>query len=650
MNFIIKPLLVFIFCFSIAFANSQSSETILTIEEEKVSLEDFESIFRKNNRDSAITKESLDEYIELFINFKLKVQEAKSLGLDTNASFIQELSGYRKQLSRPYLTDSDLLDDLVNEAYDRKSQEVKASHILVNCSPNATPEDTLKAYKRIVNLRNRVIGGEDFTTVAKGNGGSDDPSVKDNGGDLGYFTVFQMVYPFEEAAYNTQVGEVSQPVRTRFGYHILKVSDKREARGEIKVAHIMVRSLEKDNMKVEQKIIDRINEIYKELKDGKDFAEMALKYSDDASTSRKGGELPWFGTGKMVEEFENVAFTLNADNNISAPFDTKYGWHIIKWMDYRPVASFDEVKKELKSKVSRDTRADQTKDSFIAKLKEEYNFTHNAKTLKPILSAVDTNLFNGVIDIKKMSKLEKELFSFAGKSYSGLDFYNYLLKGKYKKRDKSPKQEVNDKLNKYMDNEVLRYEDSQLENKHDAFRLLMNEYRDGILLFELTDEKVWSRAVKDTVGLEAYYESNKKNFMWERRADATVYSCKDDIVAKMVRKNLKKGKSADDILSLLNKDSQLNLSIKNGVYTSEDHDALSKLDWQIGLSENTSINGEVVFVDFKEIIEPAPKKLDEAKGMITASYQNYLEEQWIQELRNKYKYTVNTEVLHSLAR
>ncbi|MDP4954392.1 MAG: peptidylprolyl isomerase [Flavobacteriales bacterium] len=364
-------------------AIAQSSDIILTVEDEKVTREDFESIFRKNNRDSVITTASLDEYMELFVNFKLKVREAIELGLDTSSSFQRELLGYRKQLARPYLVDQALLDELIFEAYERQQQEVRASHILIKCDDNASPADTLKAYNKIVELRNRIVNGEDFETVATGKNGSQDPSVRDNKGDLGYFTAFQMVYPFEEAAFTTEVGDISQPLRTRYGYHILKVHDKRDARGEILAAHIMIR-VDENNPTSAQEGEQKINEIYALLQEGNDFAELSTKYSDDPSTAKRGGELPWFGTGKMVEEFEDAAFNLEKNGEISQPFLSPYGWHIVKRIDYKAIPDFKTAKNDIKSKVSRDARAELTKSSFLSKLRAEYQVKLDDKFLKEI--------------------------------------------------------------------------------------------------------------------------------------------------------------------------------------------------------------------------------------------------------------------------
>jgi peptidyl-prolyl cis-trans isomerase SurA len=620
-------------------------EIILTVENEQVTKEDFESIFRKNNRDSVITVQSLDEYMELFINFKLKVREAKDLGMDTVESFVRELDGYRRQLSRPYLTDSDLLDELIKQAYERKKTEVRASHILVKVDPTASPEDTLKAWEKITRLRKQITSGADFTTIAKSKAGSEDPSVQDNGGDLGYFSVFQMVYPFEEAAYTLKVGEVSQPVRTRYGYHLVKVTDRRQARGEVLVAHIMARVADPQ---VQEQVIEaekKIREIHSQLLAGGDFADLALKYSDDKTTSRKGGELPWFGTGKMVQEFEEVSFNI-ATGAISEPFFTQYGWHIVKKLDSKDVPPFEDLQAELKSKVSRDTRADVTKKSFIDKLKLEYKFIEYADELKKVIKAADTSIFEGVIKINDKD-LKNRMMAIDGQVYTVAEFVDYVGLRK-QNRKMLPSEIVKQRYEEWVDEKILGYEDSRLELKHNAFRLLMNEYRDGILLFELTDQKVWSKAVKDTVGLEAFYASHKDQFMWPERAKVRIFQCENEKIAKKVRKLAKKKKSSDVIRAAFNKDSNLTVSVEEGLFTREDKEILRKMQWVKGVAEPVSMDNQTFIIDFQEVLAPQPKALDEARGLITAEYQNYLEKQWIDELRKKYKYQVNKAVLHSI--
>ncbi len=619
---------------------------VLIVDGEPTTLEEFENIFRKNNRDSVITKQSLDEYMELFINFKLKVKAARVLGLDTVTKFKNELDGYRAQLARPYLTDTDVLNDLVREAYEHQQSEIHAQHILVKCEANATPADSLAAFNRIMALRERVTNGEDFNVVARGKDGSDDPSVKDNGGDLGYFTAFQMVYPFEEAAYKTPVGGISMPVRTRYGYHLIKVIDKRPARGEIHAAHIMVKAKQEANGEANAQ--QKIQEIYQKVISKEDtFENLAAKFSDDGSSSKKGGELPWFGTGKMVMEFEDAAFGLAKDGDISSPVKTDFGWHIIKRLGYKQLESFEDQEKKLKNDVSKDGRSEQTRSSFIKKLKKNYNYTLNEKEINSLAAKADSNIYAGKVNVKK-SKMKKVLFTIDGKSTTVKDFNDYMRDRGMNRSALSPSEYLKFQVGKFGEEKLLAYEDGKLEQKHTAFRLLMKEYREGILLFELTDQKVWSRAVKDSAGLAEYYKLNAQKFMWPERAEAVFYTCANAQVAKDLKKMLIGGKDKSEIAGELNKDSQLNLQIEEGIWAKEDRKLFEKTEWKVGMSNDIDDYGQVILIDIKNILLAAPKKLEEAKGMITSDYQTYLEQEWIKELRSKYKYAVNKEVMYSI--
>ena len=618
--------------------------TVLSVDGEPTSLEEFENIFRKNNRDSAISQQSLDEYMELFINFKLKVKEAREAGLDTVKKFITELDGYRNQLARPYLTDTDKLNDLMREAYQNQTQEVRAMHILIKADANATPADTLKAYNKTMAIRERLMKGEDFASLAKAV--SEDPSAKDNGGDLGYFTAFQMVYPFEKAAYDTKVGEVSMPVRTRYGYHLIKVVDKRSARGEIHVAHIVVKP--KSETDGEANAQTKINEIYQKSLSGEStFEDLASKFSDDPTSAKKGGELAWFGTGKMVIEFEDAAYSLKNNGDVSQPFKTSFGWHIVKRLDYKPLPSFESMEKELKNKVSKDSRAEQTRKSFVEKLKKEYAYTIDEAELAKLVEKADSNAFEGKLYVNKKS-LEKPLISMTGLTITVNDFNEHMRTKGRSKPTMSPADFVKTSALKLGEDNLLKLEDARLEEKHTAFRLLMKEYREGILLFEMTDQMVWSKAVKDTAGLAAYYESNKENFKWPERANVIMYTCSSPEIAKKTRKMLNAGKDKSTIAGELNQESQLNLQVQEGVFAREDNALLDKTTWKVGISEDIADNGQIVIVQFKEIIPPTIKKLDEARGMITSEYQTYLEQQWITEMRAEHKYQVNKEVLYTI--
>ena len=632
--------------------NAQKDKTIITINEEPVFKSEFEYVFKKNNEDDTITRQELDEYMELFINYKLKVQEAEDLGMDTVQSFVKELNGYRNQLAAPYLIDTKVNDELIVEAYDRMKFEIRASHILIKVADDALPEDTLAAYQEALNVRNQINGGSNFEKTARLL--SSDPSVKTNSGDLGYFTVFQMVYPFETAAYNTEVGEISMPVRTRFGYHLIKVTDKRPARGEVRVAHIVV--LSNDKMKPEQRenAKMKIYEISVKLDNGDDFALLAKQYSDDKGSAQKGGELPMFGPGKMIAEFENVSYNLENIGDISEPFETQYGWHIVKLLEKRDIGTFEELEPTIKKKLKRDSRGKLSKKAFIAERKKEYNFKEYPKNLEPFYTWVDSSIYYNTWKTKAEWETGNTLFSIAKIKYTQKDFIEYLKMGMAKSKLKKPtnpslRSYVDQKYKLFVDRSVMNYEKAHLEEKYPEFRALMNEYHDGILLFELSDNKVWSRATTDTTGLKEFYESHKNEHMWPERAEASIYKSIDKATADKVLAWVNSGLDNDSIRANVNRDSQLNLVLESGIFTAEDDPVLSEISWSSGISEIKELNGQFVFVNISEIRKPEPKSLDETKGIVISEYQKYLENEWISELRAKYPYEVNKDVLYSIA-
>jgi peptidyl-prolyl cis-trans isomerase SurA len=633
-------------------ANAQKSEdaVLMTIGGNRVTVSEFENVYHKNNtKESAADAKSLNEYVDLFVNFKLKVKEAEELGLDTAKAFREELAGYRKQLAQPYLTDKDVNEKLLQQTYQRLNEDVHAAHILVKVSETALPKDTLEAYAKIMKIRARILKGEDFNKVAGEKGVSDDPSAVENGGDLGYFTALQMVYPFESAAYNTKVGEVSMPVRTRYGYHILKVTDRRKAQGEVLVAHIMIRT--PNNMSADDsvKLYGKMTEIYTKLKAGEKFDELAQQYSDDKSSARKGGELPWFGTGKMPQEFETVAFALKNKGDYSQIMRTKYGWHIIKLLDKKGLASFDEMKNELKSKVTKDSRAQAGRSSLIAKIKTEYKFKENLKARDEFYKIIDTTFFNGNWDAAKAAKFNKPMFNLNDKTYTQTDFANYLAAHQSQRPKSDPKVVIDPMYSQFVDETAIAYEEARLDQKYPEFKALMQEYRDGILLFELTDQKVWSKAVKDTTGAKDFYEKNKNNYMWDERAEATVYTAADAKVAKQLRALLKKKKTEKEILETINKDSQLNLAVETRIFNKGENEFIDK-NWNPGMSEDIedTKNKKVVIVNVEKLLKPTPKLYQDSKGMVTADYQSYLEKEWINSLKKKYAVSIDKTVLATI--
>ncbi len=669
--------------------NGSDDKVVMTVGTEKVPLQEFETILRKNNTNQNIDQQYLDEYADLFIDFKRKVLYAKENKLDTSASFKTELAGYRKQLSRPYLTDQSAEDELVEEAYERMKYEVKASHILISLDANASDEDTLKAYNTINDLRKRILNGVSFSETAKEY--SNDPSAKANGGNLGYFSAFRMVYPFETRAFNTPVGQISEPFRTQFGYHILKVNDKRPNRGEVKVAHIMIEERDDATPKDKESNKEKLQQLLESLESGTSFEEMT-KFSDDKGSAKNNGELPWFGTGQMVSEFEDAAFELKDIGEISKPVKTMYGWHLIKLLDKRDIPSFEDSEQKIKRNIKRDARSNRGVESLIKKIKKDYNLTDfaNLKSRNNSndfyvsrLNSLTLNTENSgslldpfcQIDYKKWDRSSyktdgKTMFILDGIAYTQDDFADYLVKNKINADSANTCPTVRKRYQEWVNKSCLDYEDSQLENKYPEFRALMNEYHDGILLFNLMDEKVWSKAINDSLGLINYYNLTKEKYTWNERAETKVYTSRDEATANRVRtlinnrynssvltaeefSYLEFGKgefylSDDRILRLVNRYDAKRLKISNKIVSKGDSESVDN-HWFKGLTENEqNLDGSIFFSDVQNLTSGGLKTYEEARGEVITNYQNFLEQKWTNELEKKYPAKINKKVLYSI--
>lgn len=506
-------------------------------------------------------------------------------------------------------------------------------------------------------IRKRIIKGEDFGKVAADV--SEDPSAKDrdangqkvkgNQGDLGFFTAFDMVYPFESAAYNSKMSEVTMPVRTDFGYHLIKVTDKIPALGKVQLAHIMLVFPTKGTLDDSLKVADSANLAYKFLKGGSDFGDMAKKFSDDVSTSGKGGVLPWFGVNRLLPEFTINVQKLKQKGDYSEPFQTNYGWHIIKLVDRKPIGSFEEEKDEISKRIPRSDRNMEIQNSFIVKTKANYGFTENAAALSELTKAVTDSIFTASWKVEQAAGLDKNLFTIGTKTYTQADFAKQLATTQRNGQKSDIAAYVQQQYYTFVNEAIAKYADSQLESEKPDFKALISEYHDGILLFDLTDKKVWSKAVKDTVGLQQYYEANKNTYMWETRLDASIITIKDPSIIKALKKQLKKGVSDDQILAKFNHDTIQKVTIERKKFLKGENMNLQNVEWKAGISEMMPLaDNENVIVVVHAVVPPEPKLLSEIRGAMTADYQNYLEKKWISELLAKYKVEVNREVFNTL--
>jgi len=610
-------------------------QPVFTVAGNAVTADEFIYLYKKNHQNKAeeFTNEKIEEYLNLFINFKLKVTEAKNRGLDTTQVFTKEFNTYKDELRKPYLPDSKLVDSLVKLTYNRLKEEVHASHILIKVKPDASPEDTLAAYKKIAELRNRAMAGEDFAKLAYES--SEDPSARMNKGDLGYFTALQMVYPFESAAYQTPKGETSQPFRTSFGYHILKVYDKRPARGQVEVSHIMIRTGEnKDNTQSKNKIF----EIYDELQKGVNWNELVQQNSEDLSSKNNGGKLRPFGVGEMssAPEFENIAFNLKNPGDISDPFQTQYGWHIVKLEQKIPLPAFEEIAPSLKNKVSRDERVQVSKQAVYAKMKREFQFTEDANLKNKVFALGDSTLTTGVWKASAYPNADKEvLFKLAGKSYSVREYFNYVVKNQ-RSNTSTPQQYLGQLYNAFVEKNLLDEFEQKIKNESPEYRWLLKEYYEGILLFDIMEKEVWNKASEDSVGQRKYFSANQQNYKAGERIKGDIYSATTKDHIDQLKLAIERGDStkAAELIS--------NLKIKHesGLFEKNDRIVLTKVSWAPGLylTENNNVH---YLVKIDTMVPPSNKTFEEARPEVISDYQNFLEQQWIEQLKKKYPVKVN---------
>ncbi len=651
---VIGKICLLLFLGIIANLSFGQSPVLLKFKKEKVTKADFERVYQKNNGGfeaaSKHTQKQYQEYLDLYVNFKRKVFEAEAMGLNKTPEFEAEYNTYKKQLAQPYLAAKDVEDNLIREAYERSKYLVNASHILLALDENAAPEDTLSVYQKIMNIRDSIVNkGSNFETMAKRY--SSDPSAKDNAGNLGYFTVFEMVYPFETAAFNTPVGSVSKPVRTRFGYHIIKVIDKIPNLGTKRCAHIIVRVGDRYSAKDETQAIAKINEIYQQLKNGVKFEELAKQYSDDPGSATKGGDL---GTARLRPDLEDRKLKMKKDE-ISEPFKTEFGWHILKVTEVTPPAEFEASKADLKRKIERDTRAQLGRQALIDKIKKENKFALNTQNWNKFKKNLTESFTKGMwskAEYKDSSDFKLELFSLSDGTQPAYrktlqDFVDYYNRVKPRFPKLAVAQASEAALNNFINESLLAFEEDRLPAKNPDYKALLREYHDGILLFTLMDKKVWKKAVEDTVGLKKYYEANKSSFRADEMIDVREFRTSDEETAKEVLRLLEEGKTSKYIDSLINAGSPLKIRVIAPTYEKGKNENVAFLFKESkGFRSQPVKEGDFFKIYIIEQKYPAGiKPFAKAKSECITKYQEYLEQEWLAELAKKYPVKINKKLM-----
>lgn len=627
-----------------AVAQTTDKEVLFTVADEPVYASEFLRVYKKNlDLVQDESQKDVDEYLELFKNYKLKLKEAKALKLNDKPSYLRELSSYKKQLAKNYITDSKVTDALVQEAYERMSYEINANHILIKLDQNASPKDTLIAYNKIVKLRDRALK-EGFEKVrAEVHNGNTVYGEK-----LGYFSGFKMVYKFESVAFNTDKDAISKPFRTRFGYHIINVLDKRESRGERTVAHIMLVNKPNDTLAEDPEI--RIQEIYKKLNQGEAYESLAKQFSDDKNSASNGGKLKPFSGGQIrAKEFEDVAFSLENVGDVSEPFKTEFGWHIVKLHNKKPVPSFEAMKPELVEKVKRDARSKLIDDALINSLKTKYNISNTPPNLDYFVSILNDEYFTGSWMLPKGFKGKQPLVKIGNKQFSYNDFGVYLTNTKRNSTTKvALKTLVTNKYESFLNDNLVIYQEDNLEFENEDYAHIVAEYRDGLLLFDLMETTIWNTAKSDSTEIAKFYDDNKGNYVKPKRIDAVVASSAKQKTLKKVSKLLAKNMEVERIKSLVNSNDNIDVIFTSAIMDSE-HQALPKaFNFQKGISKIYKHNGAFVLIKVKDVLPEEQKTLEEAKGSVISDYQSFKEQNWLNSLAEKYKIELNKDVLNSV--
>ena len=628
--------------------NAQNKKNVLlTINSNPVYSSDFTKVFNKN-LDLVVeeSQKNVAGYLDLFIDYKLKITEAYAQGLDKNQQYIKEFKKYEDQLAKKYIYDKRIVSKLVEEAYDRSLEEINAEHILVLSNLNDSPNDTLKAYNKIKEAHVKALKGENFTSLVIEY--SEEPGAKKSKGKLGYFTAFQMVYPFENTAYNTKVGEISQITRTSFGYHIIKINDRRKKKPKINVSHIMIFS---NNDKKAEDPEERINELYAMIMQGEPFENIAKQFSEDKNTGVKGGQLKTFGPGDLkAPKFENAAYSLKNEGEIIAPIQSAFGWHIIRLNEKFSIPSFEEQKDDIEKKVKGGARALVVTQAINNKIIKKYGFKEGESYISYFNNYVNDSILSRKWTYSSIPLKENQiLFTIGDHDVTYTDYAEYLRDNQKTIKKYANKESLLIDMYVRFKNETLKnYFKERLEVENTEYATIINDYRNGLLVYDVMNKNIWQIAKTDSTGLKNYYEKTKNNYNWKKRLDVDIYSSSDEITTKQVQTLLMRGEESATIKKQINSDGKINIITISDVFEIDQSELPEDLIPEKGVSDIKLNDGFYVVVNIKEVIEPTLKEFDEVRGTVISDFQTEIEKKWMQSLRDKYEVKINNKSLKKL--
>lgn len=627
-----------------ALAWAAKDPIIMTVNGVDVPKSEFEYLYNKNAQQQ-MTSQPIDEYVEMFKNYKLKVADAHAMGIDTMPGFVAEMEQYRKELAAPYLVDSTLLNRLVDEQYARMQNEVETSHIMIFKTRDYHTDKASQA--TLDSLRQVILKGGDFAALAAQY--SQDRGSMAKGGSMGYITAGRFPYNFEKAAYELKPGEISKVVESPMGYHLVKTGNRRPARGEVLTAHIMRMvppgSTPEQDAKAKAEA-DSICQIVKA--DPSRFAALATELSQDPGSAQKGGQLPWFGTGQMVREFEEVAFNLPV-GEISEPIRSQYGYHIIQKIDRRDVPSKDKLKPALLQRIQnpQDERSLVIRDSRINRLAKKHHAKVNNKVMDMIRNEIRTNgLDSAFYDKYENPALASVQLASVGKHTMTMGGLMPYMRKLMQEDGNGAAESFNERFANYYDATLIEAEEDWLEDNVAEYRNLLHEYHDGSMLYEASVTNVWNRAAKDEEGLKNYFDNHREDYTWsEPRVKGLLVQAKTDSVAALVKQRLL-SLGGDTIANTLRKEFKGDVKV----------DRVLVPKGANAMIDNLLFNGKDVtpsggFADFflaeYKIID-APEEYADVRPQLTTDYQNLLEREWVEEMRAKYPVEVYEKVLKTV--